>query len=267
MIKFKKYENIKKNVNILMDTKTISENNTSCNICYELSETIVLQCCNSTKHICNNCLECLTKPICPWCRQDLPEKLIKEKMISSSCIDDYNNYLEIETDYLLINPYDPEFYDSRILRRTMRNIRNRFNRITMQRRAIERRNRNNRHTQLSISIPITNNSQTQNIYNSMSHSIPIPSSIPTSLSNGSLSSISSEESNSSDEYFFETSRQNNRNNKKSKRAKKKENKNKRHGIKRLTREITQHVNNDDIDINENILNGDDITDELFSFEF
>lgn len=230
-----------------MESKKFINNIDNCNICYEFSEIIILQCCNGTKHICNNCLECLKKPICPWCRQDLTEELIKKQMINSSDVDSYNNYLEVETGYLLINPYDSEFYDSKILRKTMRNIRNRFNRITMQRRANERKNR-----QLSISTPTPNNLQMQNRQHTFSQSIP--------SSNDSLSSEDSNSSVSSDENYFNTTKQKYKNEKKNKHIKKIKEK-----CHELTKEITQQINNDTN--NNNISNDDDIINELFSFEF
>ena len=69
------------NNNDLLDRTTgeiQSPSSNICDICYERSNTIVsLDCCNGSKHICAECVSCLTTFICPYCRQSLPEKNFK----------------------------------------------------------------------------------------------------------------------------------------------------------------------------------------------
>ena len=101
-----------------------------CNICYEENKLLSLDCCQNTKKICFQCLGCLKSPLCPWCRQELPDNIFPKSKKPSSCPDSYSEWLNEETSYLLINPYDPELRDSRILRRTMRNIRRNYHRQT-----------------------------------------------------------------------------------------------------------------------------------------
>ena len=98
-----------------------------CEICYVDNNTIYLDCCHRSKKICYQCLDCLKVPICPWCRQTLPVNLqTKTMQISQSCPESYDDYLASEIRYLLINPYDPDYQDSRILRRALRNIRHNY---------------------------------------------------------------------------------------------------------------------------------------------
>ena len=269
-----------------MSIKSTLEENENCDICYELSQLIGLKCCNNTKKICNNCLECLTKPICPWCRQDLPQELIKKQMIATSCVNNYGEYFRDETNYLLINPYDTEYNDSRILRRTMRNIRRRFNRMTQ---------RNTQQHQQSASYPprisTSSNRHRQRqqhglnyIITTGSHSIPQSSAINThmrhSISNGSLSNDSNSSIDGSDNSSHSDNELNDitfdditlndqhRQNKKSKRTKRKENKCRRHTLRCLTKEITQQVNNGNININKSILNADSMfsDDDMFQID-
>lgn len=133
-----------------------NNNNCLCEICYESKQSIQLKCCNNTKKICDYCLECLTTPICPWCRKKLPDNLIKENMESKSLPDDYDSYFNHERQYLLINPDDPEYADSRVLRLALRNIRRNYYRTRI--------NRNNNRSNSSRNI---NRQRRQNIRNSL----------------------------------------------------------------------------------------------------
>lgn len=115
------------NQSIIDSLANHSDNLNICEICYVDSNTIYLDCCHKSKKICYQCLGCLKVPICPWCRQILPINLQTEKMqISQSCPESYDDYLASEIQYLFINPYDPEYQDSRILRRSLRNIRHNY---------------------------------------------------------------------------------------------------------------------------------------------
>ena len=111
-----------------------------CDICYENSNNIfTLDCCNNSKQICIHCISCLTKYICPYCRQDLPERIseiilennTKKYNYSSSAPDRLNNINDwnsfIQNEYL-IDPFADYYHnrDSRILRRRMRQLRKRF---------------------------------------------------------------------------------------------------------------------------------------------
>ncbi len=114
------------NTTIYNTIDDINNNDNLCEICYESNKTFQLNCCNNTKKICDFCLECLTTPICPWCRKKLPDNLIKDNMVSQSLPDDYISYFNNERQYLLIDPDDPEYADSRILRIALRNIRRNY---------------------------------------------------------------------------------------------------------------------------------------------
>lgn len=106
-----------------------NDNLNICEICYVDNNTIYLDCCHRSKKICYKCLDCLKVPICPWCCQTLPINLQTEKMkVSQSWPESFDDYLESEIQYLLINPYDPEYQDSRVLRRALRNIRHNYHR-------------------------------------------------------------------------------------------------------------------------------------------
>ena len=100
-----------------------------CNICYEtpydISNSIQLICCNNSKQICISCINCLTTPVCPYCRKKLPDKCIpymsENNNISRSepiPIFTWEHFLQEEN---IINPY---LYDnSRRLRRQIRRLR------------------------------------------------------------------------------------------------------------------------------------------------
>ena len=106
----------------------IEMNDNVCNICYMEKEDINnLECCKNTKKICNECLDCLKSPICPYCRQNLPSSLNKV-VHPSSCPADFsfNTWMSNESRYMLIDPYSPEYQDSRALRRDIRRMRRNY---------------------------------------------------------------------------------------------------------------------------------------------
>ena len=124
---------------------TLSSN--VCDICYEKSESILsLDCCNGSKHICPECISCLTTFICPYCRQKLPENISRNITISniqrynanqlSASAPEHNEILSpqqsgwnefVHNEYL-IDPFADYYHnrESRILRRRMRQLRKRY---------------------------------------------------------------------------------------------------------------------------------------------
>ena len=116
----------------------------ACDICYEdYGKIIQLDCCNGSKKICLECVSCLTRYICPYCRQDLPEELCQQ--ITNNNIKKYNTNIStsapaasnelirndwesfIHNEYL-IDPFTDYYHnrESRILRRRMRQLRKRY---------------------------------------------------------------------------------------------------------------------------------------------
>ena len=101
-----------------------------CNICYDTpcnnNESLLLECCNRSKRICISCINCLTTPICPYCRSKLPNNCLlymnETNNISisepSQSTFTWENFLEEEN---IINPY--LYDDSRRLRRQIRRLR------------------------------------------------------------------------------------------------------------------------------------------------
>ena len=115
-------------INIPNNDIEIEINDNICNICYMEKEDInSLKCCKNTKQICDECLDCLKSPICPYCRQDLPSYLNKV-VHPSSCPADFtfNTWMSNESRYLVLDPYSPEYQDSRVLRRDIRRIRRNY---------------------------------------------------------------------------------------------------------------------------------------------
>ena len=113
-------------INIPNNDMEIEIDDNVCNICYmEKDDLNNLECCKNTKKICNECLDCLKSPICPYCRQELPSSLNKV-VHPSSCPADFsfNTWMSTESRYMLIDPYSPEYQDSRVLRRDIQ-IKNR----------------------------------------------------------------------------------------------------------------------------------------------
>lgn len=115
-------------INIPNNDIEIEINDNVCNICYMEKEDINnLECCKNTKKICNECLDCLKSPICPYCRQNLPSSL-NRVVHPSSCPADFsfNTWMSNESRYMVIDPYSPEYQDSRVLRRDMRRMRRNY---------------------------------------------------------------------------------------------------------------------------------------------
>ena len=102
----------------------------NCDICYDdCHNVITLDCCNKSKKICKDCLSCLRKPTCPYCRKTLPEDVLSNMIVVRSLPNEDTNqpgFYSLLQSELLVDPFDPEFQDSRILRRQVRRIRRRF---------------------------------------------------------------------------------------------------------------------------------------------
>ena len=99
-----------------------------CDICYdECRDVVALDCCNKSKKVCKECLGCLRSLTCPYCRQPLPGNVTCNMNVSRSYPESDNvsfyNYIQNE---MLVDPFAPEYRDSRILRRQVRRIRRRF---------------------------------------------------------------------------------------------------------------------------------------------
>ena len=179
-----------------MDENTLDISNTElmeCNICYEKPDNynslINLVCCNNSKNICIKCIECLTTPICPYCRKPLHHECMKymnenlsrvtqsapvyysETTLSYS----WSDFLE---DEYIINPYS--YDDSRRLRRQIRRLRYEYNQRRNEIRGIRipnsnprrnnrrnNRHRNNRHQLNNYTTNLTNlyNQNHENINN------------------------------------------------------------------------------------------------------
>ena len=114
-----------------------------CNICYDIgideSNIIKLSCCKNSKQICVKCINCLTTPLCPYCRKKLDKKCLaylqidknisrSEPINSSYNIEMYQNpysFEEFLSEEQIINPYLYE--NSRRLRRQIRQLRHEYN--------------------------------------------------------------------------------------------------------------------------------------------
>lgn len=115
------------------------EDDKYCDICYDNKcddiPLIVLKCCNNTKKICVNCVNCLKTPICPYCRKPLDSKCVpfmnetallssSEPTTSNASFLTWENFLSQE------NIIDPSLYnDSRRMRRMMRRLRYQYRQI------------------------------------------------------------------------------------------------------------------------------------------
>ena len=98
-----------------------------CDICYdECRNVIALDCCNKSKKVCKECLGCLRSLTCPYCRQPLPDNVTCNMTVSRSYPTENISFYNFVQDEMLIDPFSPEFRDSRILRRQVRRIRRRF---------------------------------------------------------------------------------------------------------------------------------------------
>ena len=100
----------------------------ACDICYDdCRNVITLDCCNKSKKVCTNCLGCLQSLTCPYCRNPLPDNVTCNMNVSRSQPNtENNNFYSFVQDEMLIDPFAPEYRDSRILRRQVRRMRRRF---------------------------------------------------------------------------------------------------------------------------------------------
>lgn len=141
-------------------------NSLHCDICYEKSEEneslINMGCCNNTKNICIKCINCLTNPVCPYCRKKIDDKCIPYLnqdnnifIFNSEPIDYYLNdysWYDFLNEENIINP---NLYDnSRRLRRQIRKLRYEYNEKKTNHRS---RNRNNRRETNNMARNATNN--------------------------------------------------------------------------------------------------------------
>ena len=125
-----------------MTNNTFSTNievNNNCDICYEDSDDldylIKLKCCNNTKNICIKCINCLTNPVCPYCRKEIDNKCIpylsQDNNIFIFNSEPINYYLNDYSWYDFLNEeniINPNLYDnSRRLRRQIRKLRHEYN--------------------------------------------------------------------------------------------------------------------------------------------
>ena len=126
--------------NISLEQGSSTKN--ECNICYDNgndeSNIIKLSCCKNSKQICVKCINCLTTPLCPYCRKKLDKKCLaylqidknisrSEPINSSYNIEMYQNpysFEEFLSEEQIINPYLYE--NSRRLRRQMRRLRHEY---------------------------------------------------------------------------------------------------------------------------------------------
>ena len=99
-----------------------------CDICYDdCRNVIALDCCNKSKKVCKDCLGCLRSYTCPYCRQPLPDNVTCNMNVPRSLPNlETSNFYNYVQDEMLIDPFAPEYRDSRILRRQVRRIRRRF---------------------------------------------------------------------------------------------------------------------------------------------
>ena len=138
-----------------------------CNICYDNSvasnQIIKLSCCNNSKLICVKCINCLTTPLCPYCRKRLDDNCLPylqdTRNISHSdpnttyyninLYQDPYSFEEFLSEEHIINPYLYE--NSRRLRRQIRRLRHEYNQrrtethqtnINLNRNQSSRQNRN-----------------------------------------------------------------------------------------------------------------------------
>ena len=102
------------------------------------SNIIKLSCCKNSKQICVKCINCLTTPLCPYCRKKLDKKCLaylqidknisrSEPINSSYNIEMYQNpysFEEFLSEEQIINPYLYE--NSRRLRRQIRQLRHEY---------------------------------------------------------------------------------------------------------------------------------------------
>ena len=101
-----------------------------CCICYETPDDkydiLTLECCNNSKQICKDYLNCLRTPVCPYCRKRLPNELLEQnKNIPQSMPQYYTSssgsFAEFVESEHIIDPYS--YNNSRRLRRQIRRLR------------------------------------------------------------------------------------------------------------------------------------------------
>lgn len=146
--------------------RTIVDVKNTCDICYEESDDldylINLKCCNNTKNICIKCINCLTNPVCPYCRKKIDDKCIpylsQDNNIFIINSEPINYYLNDYSWYDFLNEeniINPNLYDnSRRLRRHIRRLRHEYNEKKSNHRSI---NRNNRRESNNIARNATHN--------------------------------------------------------------------------------------------------------------
>ena len=100
----------------------------ACDICYDdCRDVITLDCCNKSKKVCKECLGCLQSLTCPYCRQPLPDNVTcNMNVVRSQPNQESMNFHNFVQSEMLVDPFAPEYRDSRILRRQVRRIRRRF---------------------------------------------------------------------------------------------------------------------------------------------
>lgn len=137
-----------------------------CDICYEDANDSVtlinLKCCNNTKNICIKCINCLTNPVCPYCRKNIDNSCIPylnpDNNIFMFNSEPINYYLNDYSWYDFLNEeniINPNLYDnSRRLRRQIRKLRHEYNEKKTNYRS---QNRNNRRESNNIARNATNN--------------------------------------------------------------------------------------------------------------
>mgnify|MGYP001171638421 CR=1 FL=1 len=148
-----------------LETNDIETN--ECNICYQTpsdrDECITLDCCNGSKKICVYCIHCLTTPICPYCRTNLPSTCVvymketnnisrSEPIINQTI--SWSEFLEEEN---IINPY--LYDDSRRLRRQIRRLRHEY---SQRRSRPNRQERRRQHTNVRQDLHLYSRDAMQN---------------------------------------------------------------------------------------------------------
>ena len=121
-----------------------------------------LKCCNNTKNICIKCINCLTNPVCPYCRKQIDDNCIpylkQDNNIFMFNSEPINYYLNDYSWYDFLNEeniINPNLYDnSRRLRRHIRKLRFEFNEKKSNHRT---QNRNSRRESNNIARNAANN--------------------------------------------------------------------------------------------------------------
>lgn len=98
-----------------------------CNICYEYlpgDDFVHLPCC-AEKRICRRCVDCLTIPLCPYCRRPLAMLSHLRMATSYTPFNQflYNQQAQFMAEMGMVDEIDCRLLDSRILRRRIRRLR------------------------------------------------------------------------------------------------------------------------------------------------